>query len=296
MLNQRFELQAQLSTDDQGTDYRAMDRELQQPVELRFLRPEVETLWPHVVRRCQLTMLINSPGVRSLREFALEASPPYLVFDPSPAQSLENLLLNYRPLRLDHAVSILRAVTCSLIPAHHVGLSHGRLAAKNIGWSGSLEAQNPCLLDFTRCPLDVRTAMTDDIQQLSELLIWMLGKPLTEITDDHLDLKQLFLEMQSAAPENRPSANHIAKRLEFWLGQHAAQQPVRGDARMDHTFIGFAAEMSELAKVDLANSEPVEDHRELRPHSPSNVGTDPLANRQTLGRFKLQSKLGEGGM
>lgn len=318
MLKQRYELQAQLSADDQGVDYRALDRETQQPVDIRFLKPEIETLWPHVVRRCQLAMLINSHGARGVLEFERDISTPYLVLESRPVQSLDELFASRRPVFLNLAILILSDIARVLTAAHTMGLGHGQLTPKNIGWSGTLDEPGHCFLDFTRCPTNLKLGLTDDVLQLSQLWNWMLGEPAAELPNADQYLEQLSGDMQSAEPENRPAINQVAKRLDEWLHRksitttsianaaaaahsdsgspYPEPQTFPDDERMDRTFIASAATMSELATADQSESAPGDPRTQQRRESTSTGATDPLTNRPTLGRFRLQSKLGEGGM
>ncbi len=298
MLPPKYELQEQLSADTEGVAYRAVDQHTREPVEVRILRPPDDVVWPCVQKRCRLSMLVVSPFVRRVREFKPEAFPPFVVLDALPAYTLAELVAPLRPLSFDQSVRVLHAVLLPLVAAHRVGLSHGRLTAENIGWSAPIADERAvCSLDFTRCPGNLRADGTVDIRQLSELWVWMLGKPIPDVPDSAAELHRLFLEMQSPEPSDRPSAETIAGILQHWLWQL-----VPAANEMSHTVIGAAEAISpggeslgdDWSGATLAAKADVMPHGDgqAAPHAPS----DPLANRQTLGRFKLIAKLGEGGM
>ena len=113
MLTPRYELLEQLSADADGTAYRAVDRNTHEPVEVRFLRPEDDILWPCIQRRCRLAALIDSPLVRRVRELELEPVPPFVVLDPPPAYTLAELAA-LPAIRLLHLTS--RCACCTLSP------------------------------------------------------------------------------------------------------------------------------------------------------------------------------------
>src|SRR4051812_42323129 len=121
--SERYEIQEQVWADTQATVYRALDRDTGEPVELRFLRTDDDILWPHIQRRCRLSMLIDSPCVRRVRELELESVRPFVVLDLPPAHTLDGLIDAQRPLPFERSVRLLAAVTASLSVAHRAGLS-----------------------------------------------------------------------------------------------------------------------------------------------------------------------------
>ncbi len=322
MLTGRYELQQQLSADAVGTVYRAIDRQTQAPVEVRFLRPEDDIIRPHIERRCRLQKLIDVPCVRRVLALELESVPPFVVFDPSPDYMLKELIDLVRPIPFDRSVSLLLAVTAPLIAAHRVGLNHSRLIAEYVGWSAPIDDDRAvCSLDFTQCPANPRGDNTDDIRQLSELWVWMLGKPVPELPDSTIELRRLFMEMQSSEASDRPSAENIAATLQTWRRQHdpdwadrtpaipeisgspdasrTAEVHITADdaGSLGQTFVSAAEDLSPAEGSfgpgpDAATNDAGRADGKSQPHRPP----DALAGRKTLGRFKLIAKLGEGGM
>src|SRR5205823_2925716 len=127
-----------------------------------------------------------------------------------------------------------------------------------------------------------------------ELWAWMLGKPVPEVSGTTTEARRLFLQMQSAEPSERPSAEAVAGTVQRWL-----QPRVSALDEIGRTIIGLADENTEcedpVRQRVPAVAATFVTPRGDGPHHPS-TSTDQLAGQSTLGRFKLLAKLGEGGM
>jgi serine/threonine protein kinase/class 3 adenylate cyclase len=290
----------QLNADPQGVSYRAVDREAEDPIEIRILDTADELLWAATQRRCRLAELIDSPYVRHVRAMELAAVPPYIVLDPPAEFTLSSVLADGGPLEFARAVHVLHCITIPLIAAHRVGISHGRLRPAEIGWSGMLEDENStCSLDFTRTPGQRESSLAVDIQQLSRLWTWLLGVARLESPSCPAELVELFESMARDEQSQGLTSIVVASTLAAWLRSREAESskwsetiigahdPVSDPTTLHEAVSCVADTFAVGTTVGTAHSADVSD---------TAFPTDPLLNCRTLGRYRLLSKLGEGGM
>jgi serine/threonine protein kinase/class 3 adenylate cyclase len=257
-----YELVAQLGAGVDGVAYRARRISDGQEVELQLLagarRDDVH--WQRLVRRLRLVRLLDHPGARRVLDMDLDKDPPWIALAPNIDRS------EPRPLRAPTAREGLREqpidvafkAIAILLAAHRLGLAHGALTPETF-------SHFPLRIDFTRTatcedqsPLSASspTALADDVAALGALFQGLF------LETSFPTLRTLLGEMQAPDPGDRPTLAVIESRL-------------REVARLSE------------AKDALVTT------RLAEPAPAAAAHTDVP---QQLGRYRLEEKLGQGGM
>lgn len=156
LLAGRYRIESYVARGGMGTVYRAWDREFQQTIAVKVLRPELaasESTLKRFRREIQVARRVTHPNVCRIYDFGKHPStgrkPPilFLTMEFVPGETLAERLADQRPLPLDEAESILRQIAKALDTAHSVGVVHRDLTSGNV------------ILDDEKSPM--RAVMTD---------------------------------------------------------------------------------------------------------------------------------------
>ncbi len=299
----RFELLTQLSAGPDGIAYAAYDPESGDTVGFHLL----STLENDPARRAQLVRqtrlleLTDHPAISKLRASDFNAAEPYIVTDCPGEQTLQDVgggaYHNSATKLLETGVQL----SLALAEIHRVGLVHGHLMPGRIWWNGRPQI-DILPVDNARFPkpnedlagsilIDPRQAEfgpLGDIYSLAGLMYWLAtGKPtdgpLTSASGSSLqvnwsldekiskvtgDFRQLLGAMLSQDELDRPGASEVAKRLVSMI-------------RLINEF--------EFDRTVESDSDSITDQTLIR--APVNS-----AAPEQLGRFRILSLLGQGGM
>ncbi len=148
VLGERFEILAELGTGPLGTVCKALDRQKDDLVTLKVLRPDVLAdperfaRWRQVIQRLHP---IRHPHLLSVLDFGEAEGLPYLTWEFVRAMNLRHLIEHGRDVPLVAGLRILRQMAAGLAAAHQEQVIHGGLKPENV----LLEARgNVLLMDF----------------------------------------------------------------------------------------------------------------------------------------------------
>ena len=135
LLGQRYEIVALLGEGGMGAVYKAMDRELNRPVALKVIRPELARNKGIIDRFKQELLLAREVTHRNvIRIFDLGEADgiKFITMEYVEGEDLRALLLKKNKLSPEEAVDILQQVCRALDAAHSVGIIHRDLKPQNI--------------------------------------------------------------------------------------------------------------------------------------------------------------------
>ena len=144
-----FELGARLGEGGFGVVYRARDVRLRRDVAVKLLRRELvsgEGFVERFEREAQALAALRHPNIVPVYAIGDQGELIYLIMPFVEGVTLTDYLKDHRPLPLDEAVRILRAVGGALTAAHGVGLVHRDIKPDNIMLEGP--KHHPLLMDF----------------------------------------------------------------------------------------------------------------------------------------------------
>jgi serine/threonine protein kinase/class 3 adenylate cyclase len=333
---EHYQLLAQRGAGADGISYRAQVVQDGCPVEVRVLsgaRADASR-WPGLSKRLRLAALLDHPAALGVREIGLEHNPPYVVLEWLNGKSWAAELRDRLPLPASEAITMTRDVAGALAAAHRLGLAHGGLSPHRllctqtqplkIDFTGcdtctALEAEPFRDLDrFFRAPeRDAvgRAAPALDIYSLGRLLIWLLEGPsgaeklnlreplqalITTLSDlvpgegsTARSVEHLVLAMLATEPSERPSAREVFDHL-------SGRQP--GTVQCTTKFGASTEAPSDSTRSTSEYDVPADPAATRDEPAPVSAGTpttvllDAILERQHLGRFRIVTKLGQGGM
>ncbi len=300
-----YRLLVQIGAGRDGIAYRARTA-AGKSVEVRVLagaRAEPER-WPAVVRRLRMATLLHHLGARAVHVLALDHEPPFIVLDWFESVALTERL---RSINARQAVALLQPVAAALAAAHGLGLVHGRLSLASL----HTDRRDAIRLDFTdlqlssevdkRAPAFVPPEWSPgrapeaagDVFSLGAILAAILRRTTETLGGDptlasestpetavratalHTSAADLLVgDMLAAEPTQRPTAREVSERLEQ-----------------------LARPGGSTASIEAPTAVTVDSDDETPEGQPVVTGADdPLLTRGRLGRFRLVSQLGRGGM
>lgn len=131
----RFEIQGILGIGGMGMVYRAHDRDLEVPVAIKLLRPELAAR-PEAFERFRQELLlarqVSSPHVVRIHDIARDADRWFISMDLVPGESLDRLLAREGKLPVETALSIAGQLASGLAAAHAKGIVHRDLKPANV--------------------------------------------------------------------------------------------------------------------------------------------------------------------
>jgi eukaryotic-like serine/threonine-protein kinase len=135
VLGQRYEIVAMLGEGGMGAVYKAMDRELNRPVALKVIRPELARNKAIIERFKQELLLAREVTHRNvIRIYDLGEADrmKFITMEYVEGEDLRALLLRKKKLTPEEAVEIIQQVCRALEAAHTVGIIHRDLKPQNI--------------------------------------------------------------------------------------------------------------------------------------------------------------------
>jgi eukaryotic-like serine/threonine-protein kinase len=135
VLGQRYEIVAMLGEGGMGAVYKAIDRELNRPVALKVIRPELARNKAIIDRFKQELLLAREVTHRNvIRIYDLGEADrmKFITMEYVEGEDLRALLVRKKKLTPEEAVEIIQQVCRALDAAHSVGIIHRDLKPQNI--------------------------------------------------------------------------------------------------------------------------------------------------------------------
>ena len=135
VLGQRYEIVAMLGEGGMGAVYKAIDRELNRPVALKVIRPELARNKAIIDRFKQELLLAREVTHRNvIRIYDLGEADrvKFITMEYVEGEDLRTLLVRKKKLTPEEAVEIIQQVCRALDAAHSVGIIHRDLKPQNI--------------------------------------------------------------------------------------------------------------------------------------------------------------------
>jgi serine/threonine protein kinase/class 3 adenylate cyclase len=263
-----YALLEQLGAGPDGVTYRALESG-GAAIRLIVLSDQHDdpSRWSRVVRRLRTVALLDHPGAITIRKLAIQGDPPHVVLDwPDALRRLAADDGKCQPIR--ELATLAAQLSATLSAAHRLGIAHGRLGPEAV-W---LDAEDRPRLDFTDLnagaapePAETGRDPLADVLALGRLLARLGGPAIAG------PLADLIRRMQEEDPSARPTAAEVATALE----------PVT-TANVDRTAETIAVASTARSTLDAG----------LLARTPQ----PDAASRERLGRYRLQERLGQGGM
>jgi eukaryotic-like serine/threonine-protein kinase len=135
VLGQRYEIVALLGEGGMGAVYEALDRELERPVALKVIRPELAKSKAIIDRFKQELLLAREVTHRNvIRIYDLGEADgiKFITMEFVQGEDLRTLLLRERKLAPERAVDIIQQICRALEAAHSTGIIHRDLKPQNV--------------------------------------------------------------------------------------------------------------------------------------------------------------------
>jgi tetratricopeptide (TPR) repeat protein/predicted Ser/Thr protein kinase len=135
LLANRYEITALLGEGGMGAVYKANDRELNRPVALKVIRPDLAKNQSIVDRFKQELLLareVTHKNVIRIYDLGESEGLRFITMEFVEGEDLRSLLLERKKLPADEAVNIMQQVCRALDAAHTVGVIHRDLKPQNI--------------------------------------------------------------------------------------------------------------------------------------------------------------------
>jgi eukaryotic-like serine/threonine-protein kinase len=135
LLGNRFEIQAELGAGRMGITFKALDRELNDFVTLKILRPEVvqdTASFERLKRAVAKARTIRHPNVLAVLDFGESERIAYISMEFARGMTLAFILAQAKAVPLVGGVRMARQIAWGLAAAHGQQLMHGGLKPENI--------------------------------------------------------------------------------------------------------------------------------------------------------------------
>lgn len=135
VLGQRYEILTILGEGGMGAVYKARDRELNRPVALKVIRPELARNRSIIDRFKQELLLahqVTHKNVIRIYDLGEADGVKFITMEFIEGEDLRTLLLQKKKLAVEEAVDIIQQVCRALEAAHSVGIIHRDLKPQNI--------------------------------------------------------------------------------------------------------------------------------------------------------------------
>ncbi|WP_425613429.1 protein kinase [Anatilimnocola sp. NA78] len=315
---QRYHIQRQLWTNVLCTAYAAIDLRSQAVVEVRHLAVTQMTVSQSeaIGRRLKIVELFDHPVSRRLLHLELDHAPPRIVLEAESTNSLAKLDFD-QPGATLLALSTIRSTVEALLAAHRLGLTHGDLRLETIGIEGSLarldflrlrvaqpelasefdaRQQDLCQLGIVLQQLFAHAAFAHDCQSFNARETSKLRQMVTRLaepcsaenpTPDYPTLDQLFdcvHQLERLAREADHSTTSCLRHQQPATVQNC-------DSQVSHTAHLVPAEIDGVLVEGGTMAIPIAAPASI-------VDLPPRLPRpgEQLGRYRLERKLGQGGM
>jgi len=131
----RYEVIEELGKGGMGRVYKALDREINEEVAIKLLKPEIASDESTVERfrnELKFARKIAHKNVCKMYHLAKEEETPYITMEYVPGEDLKNLVKKKGKLADKEAISIAKQVCEGLVEAHRLGVVHRDLKPQNI--------------------------------------------------------------------------------------------------------------------------------------------------------------------
>jgi len=135
VLGQRYEIVSMLGEGGMGAVYKAMDRELERPVALKVIRPELarnKAMSDRFKQELLLAREVTHKNVIRIFDLGEADGVKFITMEFIEGQDLRSLLLQKKKLAPEEAVDIIQQVCRALEAAHTIGIIHRDLKPQNI--------------------------------------------------------------------------------------------------------------------------------------------------------------------
>ncbi len=135
LLGQRYEIVAMLGEGGMGAVYKAIDRELNRPVALKVIRPELARIKSIIERFKQELLLsrqVTHRNVIRIYDLGEAEGMKFITMEFIEGEHLRDLLLRKKKLTPEEAVEIIEQVCRALEAAHSTGIIHRDLKPQNV--------------------------------------------------------------------------------------------------------------------------------------------------------------------
>ncbi|HVI09071.1 MAG TPA: tetratricopeptide repeat protein [Candidatus Binatia bacterium] len=135
VLGGRYEILQLLGEGGMGSVYKAMDRELNRPVALKLIRPEMASN-PSILARFKQELLlahqVTHKNVIRIYDFGDADGVKFITMEFVDGEDLRSLILKRKKFPPEEAVEVVQQVCRALEAAHNVGVIHRDLKPQNI--------------------------------------------------------------------------------------------------------------------------------------------------------------------
>ena len=135
LLNNRYELIAQLGSGGMSVIYKAIDRELGRNVAVKVLRPSL-TKDPSFLEKFRQEARnianLQHPNIVTVHDVGSQGQTYYIVMEMVEGQDLKKIIRNHGALSVDRAVNIAVQMCAGLGYAHRSGIVHADVKPQNI--------------------------------------------------------------------------------------------------------------------------------------------------------------------
>src|SRR3954451_20089406 len=135
VLGQRYEIVALLGEGGMGAVYEALDRELERPVALKVIRPELAKSKAIIDRFKQELLLareVTHRNVIRIYDLGEADSIKFITMEFVQGEDLRSMLLREKKLTPEQAVDIIQQICRALEAAHSTGIIHRDLKPQNV--------------------------------------------------------------------------------------------------------------------------------------------------------------------
>src|SRR5881628_919404 len=133
--SERYELLGEVGRGGMGIVYRARDRETNEVIAIKVLRPEVAGDFSIVERfknELKLARKITHKNVCRMYDLHLDGSAVYITMEFIEGQSLRQMLESGAELTVDRGIQVIRQICDALREAHNHGIVHRDLKPENV--------------------------------------------------------------------------------------------------------------------------------------------------------------------
>ena len=166
----RYEIQSLLGAGGMGEVYRALDSELNRPVALKFLRPEVATdekRMQRFIQEARAASALNHPNILTVYEIGQADGARFFATEFVDGKTLRAVLAN-RKLKLIEVLDVAIQTASALVAAHAAGIVHRDIKPDNI----MLRADGYVkVLDFGLAKVIERAVSSIDTEAATQALI-----------------------------------------------------------------------------------------------------------------------------
>jgi len=131
----RYEVIEELGKGGMGRVYKALDKEINEEVAIKLLKPEIasdETTVERFRNELKFARKISHKNVCRMYHIAKEEGTPYITMEYVPGEDLKSLVKRKGKLADEEAISIAKQVCKGLVEAHRLGVVHRDLKPQNI--------------------------------------------------------------------------------------------------------------------------------------------------------------------